>query len=292
MIDVLVLNYNDYVTTSQFVNRLKDYSCVSHILIVDNHSTDDSFEKLSELNSSKIIVVDSGRNCGYGAGNNFGIRYLYENFHSNFILLSNPDVVVLEEVLVRLENFLQENDVYSIVSPFMCDANGIRQSNTAFRIPTKWEYILSIDLFFRKFIHSFNYNRNEYDSEKKIKTVGAVSGSMFLMRTSDMLKYGMFDESIFLYCEEVVLAKKLAENGKKQALLLDFTYIHNHSVSISKTYRSLFSKQHLLNKSKLFVLNRYFGIKKYEYVFAYILTRLIFIELFFVAMYRKICKHK
>ena len=48
------------------------------ILIVDNDSQDGSFEAMSAAIESKdwprVTVLQSGRNGGYGAGNNFGIR--------------------------------------------------------------------------------------------------------------------------------------------------------------------------------------------------------------------------
>ena len=85
MIDILVLNYNDSATTTAFVNTVKEYSNVGHVLIVDNKSTDDSVKKLKELLSPKVVLLESDHNGGYGAGNNFGIRYLNERFKSQFI---------------------------------------------------------------------------------------------------------------------------------------------------------------------------------------------------------------
>ena len=291
VLDILVLNYNDSATTISFANSVKDYANVSHVLIVDNNSTDDSLKKLKEIASEKILVLESERNGGYGAGNNIGIRYLSEKFKSEYILLSNPDVVVTERVLVELEEFLRTHSDYAIVSAFMCNPQKSRQINTAFKIPTKWEYILSIDLIFRKFIHSINYAMSEYENII-VKDVGSVSGSMFLMRTKDMLKYGMFDESIFLYCEEVVLGKKMANGGKKIGILPSLTYIHNHSISISKNYRSIFSRQALLSKSKILVLKRYFFTTWYENLVAMALTKLVLVELFFVVWYRKLIKRQ
>ena len=286
MLDILVLNYNDSATTISFTNSVKDFSNVAHVLIVDNKSTDDSLEKLKKITFGKVSLIESKSNGGYGAGNNLGIRFLAENFKSEYILLSNPDVIVQEDVLAQLEFFLRNNPDYAIVSSFMCKPNGTRQINTAFRIPSKWEYILSIDLVFRRFIHSFNYKMKEYEN-MCVKDVGSVSGSMFLMRTDDMLKYGMFDESIFLYCEEVVLGKKMSRSGKKIGLLPNLSYIHNHSVSISKKYTSVFSRQKILSKSKLYVLKCYFSATCFDLIIANILAKLVLVELFFVALYRK-----
>ena len=289
MVDVLVLNYNDYKTTNSFVDLVKNYSNVGHVLVVDNKSTDDSLEKLKKRTSDKVILIESEHNGGYGAGNNLGIRYLSERFHSEYILLSNPDVIVSENVLLKMEDFLRSHSDYAIVSPFMCDTEGKRQGNTAFRIPSKWEYILSSDLLLKKYIHSFNYEMKEFENVD-VQNVGCVSGSMFLMRTEDMLKYGMYDESIFLYCEEVVLGKKMSNSGKKTGLLTNLTYIHNHSVSISRTFNSIVLKHRLYLQSKMYVVKKYYDANFFDCFIAKLLSMTSMMEIRLVAFFRKIKK--
>jgi len=283
MIDILVLNYNDAVTTTSFVNSVKDYSCVRKILVVDNHSKDNSLECLKALENDKVIVVDSGENKGYGAGNNFGIRYLNEHYQSEYILLSNPDVIVEENVLVELEKFLRNNNEYAIAAPFMLNAKGVKQYNTAFRIPSKWEYILSIDLLLTKIKGSFYYKNIESENVK-IKDVGSVTGSMFMMRTKDMLEYGMYDDNIFLYCEELVMGIKMQNAHKKIALLTDYTFVHNHSVSISKTYKSLVAKQRLFMDSKLYAIKHYYHANVLENFVAFILSKCAIVEVFLIGL--------
>ena len=70
MIDVLVLNYNDPQSTIFFVKSVENFSIVRKILIVDNCSTDDSYEKISAMSNKKIIVKKTDKNGGYGYGNN------------------------------------------------------------------------------------------------------------------------------------------------------------------------------------------------------------------------------
>ena len=287
MIDILVLNYNDARTTVDFVESVKNYVCVRHILVVDNHSTDSSLSVLKKMENDKVLVVDSGKNGGYGAGNNFGIHYLCEKFHSDYILLSNPDVIVEEKVLVGLEEFLENNKDHAVVAPFMLDTSGRKQANTAFRIPSKWEYIISINFLFRKFTDSFYY-KNIVSESQKIMNVGSVTGSMFLMRTEDMLKYGMYDENIFLYCEEIVLGLKMQYALKKIALLTDHTFVHNHSVSISKTYKSLVAKRRLFMNSKLYVIRHYYHANVFEYFVAFFLSKLSIVEIYLIGLLRRL----
>lgn len=258
MIDILVLNYNDANTTVDFVKSVKNYSCVRKILLVDNHSTDDSLETLKALENDKVVVVDSGENKGYGAGNNFGIRYLYERYKSEFILLSNPDVIIEENVIVDLEKFLRSNCDYAVAAPFMLNAKGEKENHTAFRIPSTFEYILSLDVLAKKYFLSFDCGYKALKTEKNVVDVDALAGSLFMLNVDKFIKFGFFDEKIFLYCEEVVLGKKMKSAGLKLALLPKLFFVHNHSTSISKTYRSECAKHKILLKSKKYVLKEYF----------------------------------
>ena len=73
---IVILNYNDYETTINMLNSIKDYDSLDHIVVVDNKSTDNSYEVLKPYESKKIDVIQSKSNKGYSYGNNVGIKYL------------------------------------------------------------------------------------------------------------------------------------------------------------------------------------------------------------------------
>ena len=106
-----------------------------------------------------------------------------------------------------------------------------------------------------------------------------VSGSMFMMNAKEMLKHGMYDENIFLYCEEISLAIKLKKAGKKTALLPRQYFIHNHSVSISKSYGTEIKRHRLLVNSKLYVIKQWYNASIVTYVLALIMSRISLVEI-------------
>ena len=277
MIDVLTLNYNDSDTTISFVKQILGYESISNILIVDNHSTDHSIERLHEAfeDSAKVIVIQAEYNGGYGSGNNIGIRYL-SNHHSDYILLCNPDVCVSEKTVLYMEKFMEQHD-YSIAAPFMCDKNGRRQYNSAFKIPTCLQYILSFEMLYSKLFHPCFY-KDLCLTKEHVIDVDGVSGSLFIMRTKDMVADGMFDENIFLYAEEMVLSIKMKKANRRIALLADHSFIHNHSVSISKTFKSEVKKQKICLKSQLYVVKQYYRASGVIRLMAYLLAGISIIE--------------
>jgi len=72
------------------------------IIMIDNHSTDDSIDFVRK-NYPSVKIYDSGKNLGYAGGNNFGI----EKANGEFVLLLNNDIEVtsgwLEPIIKEFE---------------------------------------------------------------------------------------------------------------------------------------------------------------------------------------------
>ena len=45
-ISMIILNYNDSYTTLSLVDEVRDYECLDSVVVVDNHSSDDSWKRL------------------------------------------------------------------------------------------------------------------------------------------------------------------------------------------------------------------------------------------------------
>ena len=125
-INCVILNYNDAGTVENLVRRIKDYRCVDRIVVVDNASTDDSWQRLQELAASagnKVTVIHAEKNGGYGAGNNLGIRYAVERNKATHVLIANPDVFFTESCVLRLARIFQKHPEAGIVTAAIQDKN-------------------------------------------------------------------------------------------------------------------------------------------------------------------------
>ncbi len=270
MVDILILNYVDFETTQNLVDKVKTYESVDHICIVDNSSPNDSFSQLLPNSCDKISVIRTPKNGGYGYGNNYGIKFLRENYQSKYILVCNPDVIIEDDVIEKLEDFLEKNKSYIIAAPFMCDPQGNKQQNTAFRIGTLQSYILSYGLIYSKIFKPGIYPQiTQVDCQKL--DVEATAGSLFLLNAELMTSDNLFDENIFLYCEERVLGMRCKKAGLKMALLPRERFIHNHSSSISKVLETEVKKRKVMNSSALYVMKEYYGANKLEIMLAKLL---------------------
>lgn len=247
-ISCVILNYNDAATTINLVESIKDYILVDYIVVVDNCSTDDSWEQLQHYKSDKIHVIQSPRNGGYGSGNNYGLRYSSEILNADYSIIANPDVQFDEECVEKFVQTLQEDSSIAVVS-----AKQSNSSDCAWKNCSALQYVLATSLFFEVWLKIRSYPKSYFKGKNSV-FVFAVPGSLLMVDLKKMLKYGMYDEEFFLYYEEPILAQKLADAGLKTVLRLDCSYVHNHHVSISKTYNR-WSQQHavLLKSAELFL---------------------------------------
>ncbi len=251
-ISCIILNYNDASTTINLVEQIKDYSRLDFIVVVDNCSTDDSWEQLQIYKGNKVHVIKSPRNGGYGAGNNIGLRYSSDVLKADYSIIANPDVTFNEDCIRKFHQTFQEDSSIVVVS-----AKQSNSADCAWKNCSVMQYILATSLFFEICLKIRSYSEKYFNGKKSVP-VFAVPGSLLMVDLKKMLEHGMYDEEFFLYYEEFVLAQKFADAGLKTILRLDCSYVHNHHVSISKSYNR-WSQQHsiLLKSAELF-------LKKYK----------------------------
>lgn len=248
IVSCIILNYNDAPTTINLVERIKAYTCLDFIVVVDNCSTDDSWALLQSCMSNKIHVIKSPKNGGYGAGNNVGLRYSSDVLKADYSIIANPDVFFSEDCIRKFLQTFQEDSSVAVVSAKQSNSTDCAWGNCGIM-----QHVLATSLFFEILLKIRSYPA-EYFKEKASVPVFAIPGSLLMVDLKKMLQYGMYDEDFFLYYEEFVLAQKFADAGLKTILRLDCSYIHNHHVSISKTYNR-WSQQHavLLKSAELFL---------------------------------------
>lgn len=262
---VIILNYNDYKTTSKLINHIKDYSEVDKIVVVDNRSTDDSFETLKKYRNKKVHVIQSGQNKGYAYGNNVGIKYAIEKFNPEFITIANPDVIFENSILMKMKDFLRQNlDVAAVNTKIKNIAGQYEPGGT--NIPTVQEdfksmFLLS-EVFKKKEINNFSKEYIDYQ---------ILFGCFFMIRSEVIEEIGMFDERTFLFGEERILGHKIKSIGMRQVTLNNLECIHEHSKSINKNISSLVNKYKILYDSRLVYYKEYLNINKLSLYIFYIL---------------------
>jgi GT2 family glycosyltransferase len=279
----IILNYNDSETTISLITSIKDYEELDFIIVVDNKSTDNSLEVLSGYRSKKIITLCTDKNGGYGYGNNYGIKYAVKYLEATHILISNPDVEFSNNTVLALKNAFLENDKCAIIAPVVYNKGNI----VAWKIPSLFHDVGYATFIYRIFFKSKMLYSKAFFENKKTCHVDVVSGSLLMVDAEIMMKYGMYDEEMFLYNEEKTLAYKIKQNGYKTLLLLNESFIHHHSVSIQKSINSLIRLKKISNQSELIYLKKYRALKGIKLIATKIYLEYASFEMCIVSLIKK-----
>ena len=283
-IGIVILNYNDYEETINYVEKIKGFKSLNEIVIVDNNSTDTSYNKLKKIEKGNVRLLKSNVNKGYAAGNNIGIKYLKDKV--DYIIISNPDIIIEENVIKKLRADMDENREIAIVSPVIKLRGELLRG---WRLPKiKDEIGLNLNYFHRYVEKKLKYDDKRYNS--KLTRVDVVSGCFFMIRRDVLNLVGNFDESTFLFYEENILATKLKRINKKSYIDNEVKITHNESVTINKTMASINKYKRLKDSQKIYA--KYYlhanGFQMFILRFVYYISLIIaYIIYFFNKLFKK-----
>lgn len=129
-IAIVLVNYLNYKDTIECVESINnDIYHNKIIIIVDNGSKNESWEKLYNLYNNKkdIHLIKSNENLGFARGNNLGINYAREKLNCQFVLLANNDTIFEDPMLItKLMNSYEPN--IAAIGPMIISANNKNQN--------------------------------------------------------------------------------------------------------------------------------------------------------------------
>lgn len=263
-IGIVILNYKTPNDAFKCIKSIKKQTIKSyHIYLVDNNSPDNSIELFQKWyqNDEEVTVIRSFENKGYSAGNNLGIKMALKD-HMDYLCILNSDVVLLNNSIDNMYLFLKTNTAIGWVGPRIYNENGVEIEDARNKIRLK-DYLFLYKPF--SYISKLN---NKAQANRFIKIdptngvfifYGAISGCCFMVRTKLMEKCGLFDEKVFLYSEEDILAYKMEKLKYKTAILMDSKIVHKCGGS-TKGDSSIFGRYHK-RISSMYVIRAYEGAK-------------------------------
>ncbi len=287
----IIVNYNDEKDTIDFVEKITKYNTINRIIVVDNMSTTiGAFEKLKKIENEKVSVIQSEKNGGYSYGNNFGINFLKENNENyDYIIISNPDVIIEEKAIINCLNVLENEKDVAIVAPRMFNKQNKPIRRSSWKIRTfKLDVIHStrlLELIFYKKLRNGEYSEKEYS--KDILEVDAISGAFFIIKYDVYEQIEKFDENTFLFYEEDIVAQKLKKINLKTYSINNEKFIHLESQAIGKAF-SYYVKIKQLYKAKMYYHKNYNKINSLQIFIFGILNLIRKLELLIEIPIRKI----
>jgi N-acetylglucosaminyl-diphospho-decaprenol L-rhamnosyltransferase len=184
---------------------------------VDNASGDGSVEKLRSAIDRKgwtgwVSVLPRDRNGGFAFGNNAGIREaLQSTSHVDYVMLLNPDTVVLDGAIHALVDFMDSHQHVGIAGSRLETAGGVAECSAHNSPSPLGELESSAGLgVLSRMLHRYAVSPPTQEAAHECDWV---SGASLIVRREIFENVGLLDEGYFLYFEEVDFCLRARKSG-------------------------------------------------------------------------------
>ncbi|MCL5959719.1 MAG: glycosyltransferase family 2 protein [Chloroflexi bacterium] len=198
-ISVVIVSFNTRDLLLQCLRSVFDGSASlgMEVWVVDNASTDGSAQAVREL-CPEVRLIPNDQNQGFAAASNQAMRQC----SGRYVLLLNPDTIVLEDALRRLVDFLDEHPRVGIAGGRLVYPDGSFQ-HSAFHFPTLAMALLDFFPINHRLINSRLNGRYPAGAYDRPFPIDHPLGANLLARREVLEQVGLLDENFFMYCEEI-----------------------------------------------------------------------------------------
>ena len=246
---VIIVTYNHESFIENCLNSIN--TDFLDVIVVDNDSSDGTTDLIERKFPSVKLIRNRG-NYGYGNGVNLGVKHS----ERKYLVILNPDVKMgensIKELIVPLEN---REDIVTVPKALVYDGSKI---NTCGNI----EHFTGLP-----FTRGLG---EDIDSFNESMFINGLSGVCFAIKRDLYLKIGGFDESFFLYMEDVDLSWNIHVNKLKVLYIPSSVIYHDYKLIVPA------EKIYYLEKGRYIILKKYFTWKQY----LIILPSLLITEMF------------
>ncbi len=219
----------------------------AEVIVVDNNSSDESCAMVA-TRFPDVTLIANKDNAGFSKANNQGLAIA----QGEYIHFLNPDTVLPEDFYVKTIAFLDQRQDIGCLGPRLLDGRGQYAYDSKKSFPSFWTSVYKVTGLSKLFPRSTVFNRYyaAHIREHETAEVDILSGCCLLVRQSAMMKAGGgFDESYFMYCEDVDLCYRVQQAGYKNFYYPETSIIHYKGEStrkLSSRYIKIFYDAHAL----------------------------------------------
>lgn len=255
---IIIVNYNvkHFLEQCLYSVRKAIMGIEAETIVIDNKSTDNSLEYL-QPRFPEVFFIANHTNTGFAQACNQGLKQA----RGKYILFLNPDTILPEDSLQKSIAFLESRPDAGALGIKMIDGSGrfLRESKRSFPSPLTSFYKLSG--LARLFPHSAVFARYHLGNldENKDHPVDVLAGAYMMVKKEVLDKTGAFDETFFMYGEDVDLSYRIQQAGYINYYFSGSSIIHFKGESTkrgSMNYVRMF-----YNAMSIFVRKHYGGSK-------------------------------
>lgn len=255
MLSIVITHHRTPVLLKLCLKSIKDnIGQLEHEVIVTDSESEEGVRELIEDEFPYVKFIYFPENLGYAKIVNRGIN----SSQGEYILILNADILITEDSVKKLLEYMESNPQAGIVGPRLLTFNGKKQSS-CFRFPS-WGAIISR----RTFLGKMNWGKrkiNDFLIDLKgdlPRQVDWLQGSAMLVRKEAIKKVGLLDERFFMYFEDTDWCRRFWQNNY-QIVYLPTAQMFHYYYRVSKKWGGLidivfnkYTRLHLISASKYF----------------------------------------
>jgi N-acetylglucosaminyl-diphospho-decaprenol L-rhamnosyltransferase len=227
-LSIIIVSYNARIDLQRCLASLHTPPpTTSHeIIVVDNHSRDDSAGAARQYRDVTVLETDS--NLGFARATNVGIRAA----SGNLLLFLNSDTLVPAGAIDRLVDVLTRHPEAAVAGPRLVDGQG------------------RAELSFGPMVGPLNELRQKLLSRghaarlplvtpfverslRRMQRPAWVSGACLMVRREDAQAVGLLDERYFMYTEDVDFCAAIRARRRTVLFTPDVEIVHLRGRSVS-----------------------------------------------------------
>lgn len=269
----------------QAIKICKQEGYETEIIIVDNHSQDDTLEVIKK-GFTWTKLIKNKRNLGYAQANNQGIL----KSKGELVLLLNSDTKVFPQTLVKMIKFMEANPKAGAATCRVELPNREIDPASHRGFPTLWNafcYFLGLEKLFPRSKIFAGYHQGWKDLTK-VHEIDSCVGAFFLVRKAVVDKVGLLDERFFMYGEDIDWAYRIKKAGFKIFYYPKTKIIHYKKKSgreklfNNKKNKDLTEEIRFMSKRNFYETMKLFYQKHYRNKYPWIVKQLIFLGIWLI----------
>ncbi len=233
-LSIIIISYNSKQFIKRCLNSLlaSTSNLASEIIVVDNSSSDAGSGLIRE-DFPGVRLISNTKNLGYAKASNLGIK----EAKGRYMFILNPDTEFSGGSLEAMVRFMDEHPRCGILGPKLLDRDGeIQLSCRAFpSYSTAFfnRYSLLTKIFPRS-KYADRYLKASW-SHDSIQETDWVSGAAMVIRNDCLGQIGNFDESFFMYCEDIDICQRARNKGWQVFYYPHIEFTHFIAGSVKNT---------------------------------------------------------
>jgi len=278
MIDIVIVNWNGGRLLQRCVDAIftkANEAWLASVIIIDNHSSDNSLLQLPS--HQKLHIVRNASNLGFSKACNQG----FKKSTAPYVLLLNPDTVLMENTLAECINCMEEKKEIDILGCQLLNDKGA-VTPTCARFPKPIRYVfhaLGLTNLAPQIFHPPTLMTDWKHQQSSF--VDQVMGAFMFIRRDVFEKIGYFDERFFVYYEELDFSLRLFRAGGKTYYNANIQAIHTGmgTTDAVKAFRLFLSLKSRLQYAKKHFSYWGFALVWFSTCFVECITRILMLVL-------------